>query len=143
MMVSTSLWMTARQRASPPLICLCGPNACRRRAAEPWREMTEPLWLCLEYQSLSIPDWRQVLPTAPRLSMTTHRHSPWGDEKPEILGCSNSQFGSISADAGQCPSSNYLRLLGALANGVFGPSVVEVNLPFGDASSGGAGWFCA
>jgi peroxiredoxin len=42
-----------------------------------------------------------------------------------------------------CPSSNHLRLLGALANGVSGPSVVEIKLRFGDASSGVAGWFCA
>jgi hypothetical protein len=52
----------------------------------------------------------------------------------------------IGADANmvsKCPSSNHLRLLCALANGVSGPSVVEVKLPFGDASSGAAGWFCA
>jgi len=42
-----------------------------------------------------------------------------------------------------CPSSNHLRLLCALSNGVSGPSMVEVKLPFGDASSGAAGWFCA
>jgi len=42
-----------------------------------------------------------------------------------------------------CPSSNHLRPIGALSNGVSGPSVVEVKLPFGDASSGGAGWCCA
>jgi hypothetical protein len=30
-----------------------------------------------------------------------HLHSLWGDEKPEIFGCSNRHFGSISADAGQ------------------------------------------
>jgi putative transposase len=42
-----------------------------------------------------------------------------------------------------CPSSNHLRLLCALPNGVSGPSVVKVKLRFGDASSGAAGWFCA
>ena len=42
-----------------------------------------------------------------------------------------------------CPSSNHLRPLCALANGVSGPSAVEVKLRFGDASSGAAGWFCA
>jgi hypothetical protein len=47
------------------------------------------------------------------------------------------------SDGDICPSSNHLRLLGALANGVSGPSLVEIKLPFGDASSGAAGWFCA
>ena len=42
-----------------------------------------------------------------------------------------------------CPSSNHLRPLGALSNGVSDPSLVEVRLRFGDASSGGAGWSCA
>ncbi|MCA3358695.1 MAG: SIR2 family protein [Roseomonas sp.] len=42
-----------------------------------------------------------------------------------------------------CPSSNHLRPLCTLSNGVSGPSVVEVRLRFGDASSGVAGWFCA
>jgi len=42
-----------------------------------------------------------------------------------------------------CPSSNHLRLLCALANGVSGSSGFEVKLSFGDASSGGAGRFCA
>ena len=44
---------------------------------------------------------------------------------------------------GYCPSSNHLRLIGGLCNGVSGPSVIEVKLPFGDASSGAAVWFCA
>ena len=42
-----------------------------------------------------------------------------------------------------CPSSNHLRPLGVFANGVSGPSAVKVKLRFVDASSGGAGWFCA
>jgi hypothetical protein len=42
-----------------------------------------------------------------------------------------------------CPSSNDVRLIGGLCNGVSGPSAVEVKLRFGDASSGAAGWFCA
>ncbi|MFM7415485.1 MAG: hypothetical protein ACKO51_06820 [Alphaproteobacteria bacterium] len=42
-----------------------------------------------------------------------------------------------------CPSSNHLRPIGGLCTGVSGPSMVEVKLPFGDASSGGAGWCCA
>jgi SNF2 family DNA or RNA helicase len=42
-----------------------------------------------------------------------------------------------------CPSSNDLRPLGVLCNGASGPSAVKVRLRFGDASSGGAGWFCA
>ena len=42
-----------------------------------------------------------------------------------------------------CPSSNDLRPIGVLCNGVSGPSAVKVRLRFGDASSGDAGWFCA
>ena len=47
------------------------------------------------------------------------------------------------AIAESCPSSNHLRLIGGLCNGVSGPSVVEIKLRFGDVSSGDAGWFCA
>jgi transposase len=42
-----------------------------------------------------------------------------------------------------CPSSNALRPICGLANGVSSPSAVKVKLRFGDASSGDAGWFCA
>ena len=49
----------------------------------------------------------------------------------------------VAALGRACPSSNHLRPLWALANGVSGPSVVKVKRPFGDASSGGAGWCCA
>jgi hypothetical protein len=48
-----------------------------------------------------------------------------------------------AAGAFGCPSSNDLRPLGVLCNGASGPSAVKVMLRFGDASSGGAGWFCA
>ena len=37
-----------------------------------------------------------------------------------------------------CASSNDLRQIGVLCNGVSGPSWVEVNLRFGDASRGAA-----
>ena len=37
-----------------------------------------------------------------------------------------------------CPSSKNLRLIGGLCNGVSGPTVGKVMLPFGDASSGSA-----
>ena len=47
------------------------------------------------------------------------------------------------AESLYCPSSNDLRPLGVLCNGASGPSAVKVRLRFGDASSGGAGWFCA
>ena len=39
---------------------------------------------------------------------------------------------------GACPSSNHLRLVGGLCNGVSGPSEVKVKLRFGGASSGNA-----
>jgi hypothetical protein len=42
-----------------------------------------------------------------------------------------------------CPSSNDLRPIGVLCNGVSGPSAVKVKLRFVDASSGDAGWSCA
>jgi DNA polymerase-3 subunit epsilon len=42
-----------------------------------------------------------------------------------------------------CPSSNDLRPIGGLCNGVSGPSGFKVRLRFVDASSGDAGWFCA
>ncbi len=48
----------------------------------------------------------------------------------------------VGIDLG-CPSSNDLRPLGGLCNGVSGPSAGSVKLRFVDASSGGAGWFCA
>ena len=43
----------------------------------------------------------------------------------------------------KCPSSNDLRPIGGLCNGVSGPSGFKVRLRFVDASSGDAGWFCA
>ena len=43
----------------------------------------------------------------------------------------------------ECPSSNALRPICGLANGVSSPSAVKVKLRFGDASSGDAGWSCA
>jgi hypothetical protein len=51
--------------------------------------------------------------------------------------------GNLRELGGYCPSSNDLRPLGALVNGVSGPSGFEVDLRFRDTSSGGAGWFCA
>jgi len=44
----------------------------------------------------------------------------------------------MGADAGQCPSSNDLRPIGELTNGVSGPSEVKVKLRFADATSGNA-----
>ena len=38
------------------------------------------------------------------------------------------------------PSSNDLRPIGGLCNGVSGLSAIKASLRFGDASSGGAGW---
>ena len=42
--------------------------------------------------------------------------------------------------ADNCPSSNDLRPIGVLCNGVSGPSAVKVKLRFGEASSGSAGY---
>jgi hypothetical protein len=49
----------------------------------------------------------------------------------------------FAPEAAQCPSSNDLRLIGGLCNGVSGPSGFKVMLRFVDASSGVAGWSCA